>query len=77
MEALNLLGTTMGLGLVSGVNLYATVLTVGLGMRFGLITLSPEMSQLEILAIPYVLITAGVIYALEFLADKIPWFDSL
>lgn len=77
MEALNLLGTTMGLGLVSGVNLYATVLTVGLGMRLGLITLSPEMSQLEILANPYVLITAGVIYAIEFLADKIPWVDSL
>ncbi len=77
MGTLNLLGATIGLGLVSGVNLYATVLTVGLGIRFGLITLSPEMSQLDILANPYVLIAAGVIYSVEFLADKIPWVDSL
>ena len=40
MEILNLLGSTMGLGLASGLNLYATVLTVGLGIRLGVITLS-------------------------------------
>jgi len=67
----------MGLGLVSGLNLYATVLTVGLGIRLGLITLNPEMSGLAVLASPYVLIAAGVIYLLEFFADKIPWVDSL
>jgi len=77
MEALNLLGSTMGLGLVSGLNLYATVLTVGLGIRLGLITLNPEMSGLAVLASPYVLIAAGVIYLVEFFADKIPWVDSL
>ena len=77
MEAINLLGATMGLGLVSGLNLYATVLTVGLGIRLGLITLNPEMSGLAVLASPYVLIAAGVIYLLEFFADKIPWVDSL
>jgi len=67
----------MGLGLVSGLNLYATVLTVGLGIRLGLITLNPEMSGLAVLASPYVLIAAGVIYLVEFFADKIPWVDSL
>jgi hypothetical protein len=67
----------MGLGLVAGLNLYATVLTVGLGIRLGLITLNPEMSGLAVLASPYVLIAAGVIYLLEFFADKIPWVDSL
>lgn len=67
----------MGLGLVSGLNLYATVLTVGLGIRLGLITLNPEMSGLAVLSSPYVLIAAGVIYLLEFFADKIPWVDSL
>jgi len=67
----------MGLGLVSGLNLYATVLTVGLGIRLGLITLSPEMSGLEVLSSPYVLIAAGVIYLVEFFADKIPWVDSV
>lgn len=77
MEVINLLGSTMGLGLVSGLNLYATVLTVGLGIRLGLITLNPELSGLAVLASPYVLIAAGVIYLVEFFADKIPWVDSI
>ena len=67
----------MGLGLVSGLNLYATVLTVGLGIRFGLITLNPETAGLAVLASTYVLIAAGVIYVIEFFADKIPWVDSI
>lgn len=67
----------MGLGLVSGLNLYATVLTVGLGIRLGVITLNPELSSLAVLASPYVLIVAGVIYLVEFFADKIPWVDSV
>ena len=67
----------MGLGLVSGLNLYATVLTVGLGIRLGVITLNPELSSLAVLASPYVLIVAGVIYLVEFFADKIPWVDSI
>lgn len=67
----------MGLGLVSGLNLYATVLTVGLGMRLGLITLNPEMSGLAVLSSPYVLIVAGILFVVEFLADKIQWVDSI
>lgn len=77
METLTLLGSTMGLGLVSGLNLYATVLTVGLGMRLGLITLHPEMSGLAVLSSPYVLIAAGILFLIEFLADKIQWVDSI
>jgi len=67
----------MGLGLVSGLNLYATVLTLGLGIRLGLITLNPEMSSLDVLSSPYVLVAAAIIYLLEFFADKIPWVDSI
>ena len=77
MEILNLLGSTMGLGLVSGLNLYATVLTVGLGVRLGLITLNPELSGLGVLSSPYVLIVAGILFVVEFLADKIQWVDSV
>jgi hypothetical protein len=77
MEVLNLLGSTLGLGLVSGLNLYATVLTVGLGVRLGLITLNPEMSGLAVLSNPYVLIAAGILFVVEFLADKIQWVDSV
>jgi hypothetical protein len=77
METLHLLGSTMGLGLASGLNLYATVLTVGLGIRLGLITLNAEMAGLEVLGSPYVLVAAGVLFLVEFLADKIPWVDSI
>lgn len=74
---IQLLGSALGLGLVSGMNLYATVLTVGLGIRLGLIELRPELHQLEVLANPYVIAVAGIIFLVEFLADKVKWIDSL
>ena len=77
MAAIQLLGSTLGLGLVSGINLYATVLVVGLGIRSGLIELRPELHQLEVLANPVVIVIAGLIFVIEFLADKIKWIDSL
>ncbi len=40
MHALPLLGSVMGLAFVSGLNLYATVLTVGLGVRLELLALA-------------------------------------
>jgi hypothetical protein len=76
MEGLDAFGSLVGLGLTSGVNLYATVLVVGLGIRFGLITVSPELSGLEVLSNPYILGVAGLMYVIEFVADKIPWVDS-
>lgn len=77
MAVIQLLGSTLGLGLVSGINLYATVLVVGLGIRSGLIELRPELQQLEVLANPVVIVIAGLIFVVEFLADKIKWIDSL
>lgn len=77
MDTLNLLGSTLGLGLVSGVRLYSAVLTIGLGIRFGLIHLHPSLSHLDILAHPIILTVAAAIYLVEFFADKIPWVDSL
>ena len=77
MGIIQLLGSTLGLGLVSGINLYATVLVVGLGIRFDLIALRPELHQLEVLANPVVIVVAGLIFVVEFLADKIKWIDSI
>jgi hypothetical protein len=37
MNAISLLGSTLGLGFAAGLNIYATVLVVGLGVRFGFI----------------------------------------
>jgi hypothetical protein len=77
MKTLALLGTVTGIALFSGIRLYATVLTVGLCLRYGLLRLPEELSSLSVLAHPYVLIAAGVCAAMEFLADKVPWVDSL
>lgn len=77
MSILQLLGSTLGLGLVSGLNLYATVLTVGIGIRFGFIQLHPELQTLEVLANPFVLLVAALVFVVQFLADKIKWVDSL
>lgn len=76
MEAINLLGGAMGLSFVSGINLYATILAVGVGMNSGLIKLAPGMESLEVLGHPLILIIAGAMYTAEFFADKVPWVDS-
>ena len=77
MDTIQLLSSAAGLGLVGGIRLYATVLVVGLGVRFDLIHLTPGLSELRVLADTRVLVAAGIAYAVEFFADKIPWVDSL
>jgi hypothetical protein len=77
MELLNTLGSVLGIGLLSGFRLYATVLGLGLGIRFGFFELSPHLKDLAILADAKVLIVAAVACAIEFFADKIPWLDSI
>lgn len=77
MDTLQLLGSTLGLSFLAGMRLYATVLAAGLGIRFHLFHLPPALGGLEVLAHPAVLIIAGVAFAAEFIADKVPWFDSL
>ncbi len=76
MKTLALLGTVTGIALFAGIRLYATVLTVGLCLRCGLLRLPPELASLFVLAHPYVLAAAGICTAAEFLADKVPWVDS-
>ena len=77
MKTLALLGTVTGIALFAGIRLYATVLTVGLCLRYGLLHLPPELASLSVLSHPYVLGAAGVCAVVEFLADKVPWVDSL
>ncbi len=76
MENLNLLGVALGLACLAGINLYLTVFATGLAIHFHWITLSPQYQSLEILGNPVIVTVAGVLYFLEFLADKIPWIDS-
>ncbi|MDQ6969916.1 MAG: DUF4126 domain-containing protein [Mariprofundus sp.] len=68
-----ILALTMGAAWASGINLYAAILMLGLMGTTGNIDLPPG---LEILTDPMVLMAAGVMYAVEFFADKIPGVDS-
>ena len=77
MDRLNLLSVALGLAALAGINLYLTVFATGLAIHFHWITLSPDYQALEVLGNPAVMIIAGVLYLLEFFADKIPWIDSI
>ncbi len=76
METLSAIGSLMGLALASGMRLYSTILATGLGIRFGFLEVPARLSQLSIVAETPVLIVAGVLYVVEFVADKIPWVDT-
>lgn len=63
-----------GLAWASGIRLYAVVFLAGVLGRFGYLALP---SHLEILQDPLVLTVAGVLLIAEFVADKVPAFDSV
>jgi hypothetical protein len=75
MKTLALLGTTLGFALASGLNLYATVLVIGIVVRFGWLTLPPALQALAVLGHPLVLAVAAGLYLVEFVADKVPVVD--
>lgn len=72
-QIIALLAVTMGIGWASGINLYATLLTLGVMAHTGHMTLPPD---LEILADPLVMAAAGLMYMVEFTADKVPGVDT-
>ncbi|HWX17773.1 MAG TPA: DUF4126 domain-containing protein [Chthoniobacterales bacterium] len=76
MEKLHLLGVALGLAALAGLNLYLTVFATGLAIHFHWITLAPAYQSLEPLGNPVIIAIAGILYFLEFFADKIPWIDS-
>ena len=67
------LALTMGAAWASGINLYAAILVLGIMGNSGSIDLPPG---LEILSDPLVLFAAGVMYTIEFFADKVPGIDT-
>ncbi|MDQ2918524.1 MAG: DUF4126 domain-containing protein [Verrucomicrobiota bacterium] len=76
MEQLNLLGVALGLAALAGINLYLTVFLTGLAINQHWITLAPQYESLQVLGHPAIVTIAGVLYFLQFFADKIPWVDS-
>jgi hypothetical protein len=77
MDALDQISTTlalsMGLAWASGINLYATLFTLGYLANTGNISLPPD---LQIVANPMVMGAAGLMYCIEFFADKTPGVDT-
>lgn len=77
MEHLNqiagIIALSMGTAWASGINLYAAILTLGLLGTTGQMVLPPN---LQIVTQPIVIMAAGVMFCIEFFADKIPGVDT-
>jgi hypothetical protein len=73
MDMISNLALAGGLSWASGLRLYLTVFMVGALARYNVIHLP---ASLDILSNPIVLVVAGVLCVIEFLADKIPYVDS-
>jgi hypothetical protein len=76
MNTLQSVGSALGLSFLAGMRLYATVLLLGLAIRFQIFHLNQTLSHLSFLADTKVLVVAGVACVIEFFADKVPWVDS-
>jgi hypothetical protein len=73
METIDTLALTLGAGWAAGINLYAAVFVLGYLGTTGHVVLPPG---LEVLSDPLVMAVAGVMYCVEFFADKTPGVDS-
>ncbi len=71
---LTALGYTIPLAFASGLNIYATVAVLGLCSHYGLVALPPQFRAFDN---PIVITVALAMYLVEFVADKIPWLDSV
>src|SRR5438034_11366279 len=73
MTSLHSLAFILGASFASGLNLYATVATLGLLHRNGVVQLP---HSIEILANPWVVGIALTLYVVELVADKSPYVES-
>jgi hypothetical protein len=73
MDITQTIALTMGVAWASGINLYAAIFMLGYLGSTGNIDLPPE---LQLLANPVVMLAAGVMYCIEFFADKVPGVDT-
>jgi hypothetical protein len=71
---MNLLRAVLGVSFAAGLNAYATVLALGLMQRLEVIHLPHD---LQVLGTTPVIVAAAFLYLVEFVADKIPYVDSI
>lgn len=72
-ELIATLALVLGVGWASGINLYAAVAVLGLAGITGHVALPPD---LQVLQNPLVIAVAGLMYVVEFFADKTPGVDT-
>jgi len=70
----NLLSAVLGVSFAAGLNTYATILALGMMHRLGIVHLP---SGLDVVGTLPVIVAAAVLYAVEFVADKIPIVDTV
>lgn len=73
MDTVQIIALTMGAAWASGINLYAAIFMLGYLGSTGHIQLPPE---LMVVTDPLVMFAAGLMYCIEFFADKTPGVDT-
>jgi uncharacterized protein DUF4126 len=73
-EQLGTLGLAAGVSVASGIRVYATIAVLGFLDRLDVLALPPA---LEPLSHPAIIAIATALYVAEFVADKVPAFDSV
>ena len=74
MNLISTIALAMGASWTSGINLYASVATLGLLSRFAGLQLPGELG---VVTNWWVIGIAAALYCVEFVADKVPWVDSV
>jgi hypothetical protein len=74
LDLTHLIAVAAALGWASGLRLYAVVFLTGLAGSLGWV---PLPSGLSVLQHPAMLWASGGLLLVEFVADKVPWVDSL
>jgi hypothetical protein len=70
----NITALVIAASFAAGLNIYATVLTLGILARTQWVALPPGLDSL---GHTWVLVVCGIMFAMEFVADKIPGFDMV
>jgi hypothetical protein len=65
------IGLLAGTGWAAGLNLYLVTFLLGLGGRLDWLEVPAVLQRTE------VMIVAGILYAVEFVADKVPYLDNI
>ena len=76
MGIMEIIGVAGSVSLLAGWRLYLCLFATGLAMRLGALPLPEHLAALDVLANPWVMGVAALAALVEFLADKVMWFDS-